>query len=188
VRRKACALDQCSAVSRPKRKRAHSNDAPPSEHRLVPELVPNPQLWGMSAKKTLGRSAWEQIRLDVLTTAKHACEICGDEPNVYHGDPLNCHEVWHYDDERGVATLIRLRMQCTACDTAVHIGRAIIYDVGDRAFAQLQKVNGISRVEAERLYDTAYAEWRCRSKKTWRLKVADALLAKYPALAQLTER
>jgi hypothetical protein len=142
----------------------------------------------MSAKKTLGRTAWKQIRQDVLSAAKNTCEICGHEPNIYYGDPLNCHEVWHYDDRRAVATLIRLRMQCGACDNAVHVGRAMTYGVGDRAFAQLQKVNGIAVAEVEQLGVAALAQWQRRNPKAWRMRIADALVAKYPALRRLADR
>lgn len=150
---------------------------------LVPELVPAP-LWELSAKKTLG-AAWKRIRQDVLDAARHTCEVCGHEPNPYYGDPLHCHEVWHYDDRRGTATLVKLRMQCKACDSAVHIGRAMQWGAGDAALTQLQKVNAISLFEAERLYAAAMIEWKRRSAKAWRLSVDAPLLAKYPTLARL---
>jgi hypothetical protein len=160
-----------------------SDVAPPRVYRLVPELVPKP-LWGISASKTL-RFAWKKIRQDVLAAANQKCELCDHEPNPYYGDPLNCHEVWHYDDRHAVATLIQLRAQCNDCDSAVHIGRAIVHGAGDKAFAQLQKVNSISYAEAERLYDAALAQWKSRSKVAWQMRVAEPLVARYPALARL---
>jgi hypothetical protein len=110
---------------RPVAKRAptkrRSTAAPHVAHRLVPELVPKP-LWGKSAKNTLGPTAWKQIRQDVLAAAEHACEMCGEQPNVYYGDLLNCHGV----TTTGVVLRLSPGFGCSgACDNAVHIEDSI---------------------------------------------------------------
>lgn len=153
--------------ARRKRVRAAFRDTstPPARYKLLPELVPKP-LWGLSAKKKLGRSQWDRIRRQVLEDAEHACQICGDVPSPYYGDPLICHEVWHYDDKRRIATLVALRPQCAKCDCAVHMGQSMVFGAGDKALAQLQQVNGISLHEAEALYAQAMAVWSVRSSKT----------------------
>jgi len=130
---------------------------------------------------------WKRIRQNVVEAARHACQLCADAPSPLYGDPLTCHEVWRYDDKRRVATLEGFRAQCPKCDSAVHLGLAMTCGAGNKAIAQLRKVNGIGLGEAERLCDDAFAEWKSRSKKKWRIRVAKLLLEKYPALARLTE-
>ncbi len=153
--------------------------------RLMPHLVPKP-LWGKNAHQLFGRRAlWKQMRSDALEAARHTCEVCSNAPSPIHGDPLTCHEVWHYDDKRGVATLTRLKIHCGKCDSAVHMGMAAAYGGLDTAVAQLCKVNEIGPEEAKQLFAAEMILWRKRSKKKWRVAVAKPLLKRYPQLADL---
>jgi len=155
--------------------------------KLAPHLVPKP-LWGKSAFRLFGRrTLWKQMRTDALEVAHHTCEICGDTPSPICGDPLNCHEVWVYDDKRGKATLESLRIQCSKCDAVVHMGRTVAHGGRDAAISQLCKINGLSTKQAEKLYVRAMATWAKRSKKKWQIAVAQHLLEWYPQLIQLVE-
>ena len=151
------------------------------EFKLRPHLVPKP-LWGKSAANLLKRADWERIRREALQAAGRVCQVCCDAES---GSALNCHELWHYDDEHGTATLVGLRMQCRNCDSAVHMGRAVKRGFGNAAIAQLVKVNVIGPREAKMLYRGAMDEWRRRNKKQWRIVVAESLVERYPELAIL---
>lgn len=155
--------------------------------RLVPNLVPAP-LWGENAHGLPGRTLWKRMRKDALEAAHYTCETCSDTPSPIYGDPLTCHEVWRYDDKRRIATLVGLRIQCTKCDSAVHIDMATASGGFDRAIAQLCEVNGIGPKAAEELYDAAMVLWEKRSKKKWRIVVARPLLKRYPKLAALESK
>jgi len=150
--------------------------------KLTPHLVPKP-LWGKSAANLLKGAVWNRIRADVLQAARHACEVCSASESV-----MICHELWDYDDERGTATLIGMRIQCRNCDCAVHMGRARKRGFGDVALAQLVKVNCIPVREAKMLYRGAMDKWKQRNKKKWRIVVAKSLLQRYPELAALRTR
>jgi len=156
----------------------------PTELKITPHLVPKP-LWGKSAAqlfKGKGRAVWKRIRTDALQVALHACQVCSDPgPD----SALNCHELWDYDDERGTATLVGLRIQCRNCDCAVHMGRAEKHGFLNVAIAQLCKVNGIGEPEAVRLYRRAKGVWSQRNKKQWQIVVEKSLLERYPGLAAL---
>jgi hypothetical protein len=152
--------------------------------KLVPELVPEP-LWGHSAYRLLGRSSWKAIRKDVLNAAKNSCQPCGITPSPLDSDPLTCHEQWHYDDKKRVATLIGFEIHCSACDSATHMGRAVQHGAGDRALNQLRKVNGISISAAQDLFVSAMILWKARSKKKWSVRVDPKLIETYPKLAIL---
>lgn len=151
--------------------------------RLLPQLVPKP-LWGMSAYRKIDRGSWQRIRQDALKAAGQRCEICGVSPL---NGPLTCHEVWQYDDGRKRATLDRLEIHCTKCDTATHMGRAFRHGQGEVALEQLSLVNGITRREARQIYSRAIIIWKQRNTKTWRVAVEEALVRRYPCLAVLED-
>lgn len=151
---------------------------------LCPELVPKP-LWGISAYRKLGRSSWQRIRQDAVKSAHQSCEICGESPNPIYGDPLMCHEVWRYRDSSATATLMGFEIHCAKCDLVTHMGRAMTHGLGDAALDQLCRVNGVTRVEARRMYTDALALWEKRNAKKWRVTVARALLKRYPRLINL---
>jgi hypothetical protein len=125
------------------------------------------------------------MRKDALEAAHNACEVCSFAPSPIHGDPLTCHEVWHYDDKRGVATLTGLEVHCHDCDSVMHMGRTVAYGGRDTAIAQLCKVNGIGPEEAGVLFASAMIVWKKRSKKKLRIVVVESLLKRYPQLGAL---
>ena len=149
--------------------------------KLVPHLVPKP-LWGKSAANLLPRASWDRIRADILTAANHKCQVCKEKSRM-----LSCHEMWLYDDKNGVATLVEFRMQCRDCDQVVHMGRAVKHGGGRAALIHLCRINFISPKEGRAIYDGAMADWKERSKRTWRIDVAKALLERYPQLSALIE-
>jgi hypothetical protein len=169
----------------PKKKHPRNIGATASpEPKLMPHLVPKP-LWGKSAAqlfKGKARAVWKRIRSNALQVALGVCQVCSDP--VPESD-LNCHELWDYDDDRGTATLVGLRMQCRKCDCAVHMGRAEKQGFLDVAIAQLYKVNGVGELEAMKLYRRARGIWSQRNKKQWRIVVAESLLERYPELVAL---
>jgi hypothetical protein len=61
----------------------------------------------------------------------------------------------------------------------------MMHGSGERALAQLRKVNGITLRESERLFMVAMAVWRKRSRKKWRVTVEKSLLERYPKLSVL---
>lgn len=164
----------------PKKKQKRSVGVTISQElKLMPHMVPKP-LWRKSAANLLKRAAWERIRRDALEAARHACQVCSAS-----GDPLHCHELWEYNDERCTATLVGLRIQCKSCDSGVHMGRAVAHGNGRAALAQLVKVNGIGAREGKMLYRKAMDKWKQRNKQEWRIVVAESILKRYPELAIL---
>ena len=96
-----------------------------------------------------------------------------------------CHEVWDYDDEAGVATLVDFALNCWGCDAATHPGCAGLTGRKEAARAQLEKVNGMSAEEVEALLDAAGEEWARRSQVDWTVVVAPELTERYPVLVAL---
>lgn len=149
---------------------------PEKQLKLLPHLIPK-TLWGKSAANVLDRASWQQIRRDALMAANRVCGVCSASEIT-----LDCHEVWEYDDGRGTATLVAVRILCENCHLAVHSGRAEKHGKLDAAIAQLCKVNGIEPMEAEKIHKRAKAVWAKRSKLKWQVIVAKPLLERYPQL------
>ena len=150
--------------------------------KLEPHLVPKP-LWKHSASEKLGRTSWQAIRQDRLREAGDRCEICR-EPSVR---PLNCHEIWSYDDSNAVATLVGFEMHCAKCDLVTHMGRAIAHGYGDQALQQMTGVNGINLAEAKQIWLSAKGIWKTRNAREWSVKIPKTLVERYPRL-RLLER
>jgi hypothetical protein len=151
----------------------------------MPELVPGP-LWGRSAYRMLGsKVVWKkQIRGDALSEASNRCSICGSE-----GQRLVCHDKWKYDDKQATATLIGFQINCGDCDAVTHIGMSVQISQREEvmlsAVAHLCTVNQCTPEVAVNILTDALAQWEKRNKKKWRVRVAPALVKKYPELAAL---
>jgi hypothetical protein len=153
--------------------------------KLCPQLVPAP-LWGVSAYRLLKNGTkWKSIRSDRIAAAQERCEVCGNKPSPLHGNPLTCHEVWDYDDKKKIATLVGLRVHCSDCDAAVHIGRTAQYGGAEAAVAQIAKVNKVSKEDAVGMVVEAMSLWKARSAKKWRVTVLNSLVEQYPQLSIL---
>ena len=131
----------------------------------------------------LKRTAWERIRNDALRAALHACQVCS-----LTGNPLHCHELWDYDDHRGTATLVGVRMQCRNCDGAVHMGRTVkrggaqgIY----RRYRSTLQGQRHRRTGSKDAVPSAMDKWKQRGEKEWCILVAKSFLERYPELAVL---
>ncbi len=96
-----------------------------------------------------------------------------------------CHEVWDYDDDAGVATLMAFALNCWGCDAATHPGCAGLTRRKETARAQLQKVNAMAPDEVQALLDAAGEEWARRSLRPWTVAVAAELCERYPVLVGL---
>src|SRR6266542_2374238 len=56
--------------------------------------------------------------------------------------PVECHEVWRYDDRTHVQMLVRMIALCPACHQVKHLGFANVKGKGTQARAHLARVNG----------------------------------------------
>ena len=87
--------------------------------------------------------------------------------------PLHCDEVWRYDDEAHVATLVELRAVCPDCHAVKHMGRTGLVLGKDEAralvMARLIAVNGWDEATAAAHVTAAWAAWRERCLHDWTL-------------------
>lgn len=141
-----------------------------SKPKLTIELVPKSS-WYSNVRSNVPKETWDRLRKMVYAKAGHVCEICG---GVGKKHPVECHEVWEYDEVNGMQTLIRLIALCPACHSVKHIGRAHIYGGYDQAVKHLSKVNGWTIDEAHLYTQEQFLIWTLRSKLKWSVNI-DAL-------------
>jgi hypothetical protein len=88
------------------------------------------------------------------------------------GHPVECHEIWSFDDKNKVQTLRGLISLCPSCHLVKHFGLAESKGRGEEARAHLKKVNGWSREKAEKEIQEAFNLSGERSKHNWSLDLS----------------
>jgi hypothetical protein len=139
-----------------------------SAPRLTIELVPR-MCWFSNVRDRVSREDWDRIRKQVYERAGHHCEVCGGRGS---GHPVECHEVWEYDETARVQLLVRMVALCPGCHEVKHIGLAGIKGRGEIAAAHLAGVNGWTPRVTARYIDQAFAVWQERSDRPWSLDVS----------------
>jgi hypothetical protein len=135
---------------------------------LTIELVPR-SAWYKNVRSNVSKAEWERFKTVTFGRAGHRCEICGGRGKRW---PVECHEVFAYDDERHIQKLVRLVALCPACHEVKHIGLAGVRGNHARALAHLARVNGWSREDAELYIEACFEVWSRRSSHEWRLDLS----------------
>lgn len=136
--------------------------------RLTIELVPRTS-WYSNVRSHVSEAEWDRLRKPVYQRAGSRCEICGGRGPAH---PVECHEVWEYDDEARIQRLTGLIALCPACHGVKHLGRAHVKGRGDDAIEQLMRVNGWTASRAEDYVDLVLDIWKLRSQVPWRLDLS----------------
>lgn len=135
------------------------------EPKLTIELVPKGQ-WGTNLRSRLPKAEWDRLRKAQYQAAGYVCEICGGEGPSH---PVECHEVWEYDDDASIQRLTGLIALCPACHGVKHAGRTVMHKGERTVIDQLVRVNGGTRDEARAYLQKCFLQWNRRSHQTWTL-------------------
>jgi hypothetical protein len=133
--------------------------------RLTIELVPS-TCWFSNVRSAVSTEEWDLIRHLVYRQAGHRCEVCGSRGPQH---PVECHEIWHYDDEQLVQRLAGMTALCPACHEVKHIGFAGVRGRRDQAARHLAAVNGWTAEQTAAYIDDVFAVWASRSERRWAL-------------------
>jgi 5-methylcytosine-specific restriction endonuclease McrA len=142
--------------------------APARKQALTIELVPA-TCWFSNVRSEVSEGDWKKLKRITFQKAKYRCEVCGGQGEQW---PVECHEIWHYDDENLVQTLAGLIALCPSCHEVKHMGLAHVKDRGDIAAQHLARVNGWTMEETEKYIDEQFDVWRWRSKHEWALDIS----------------
>jgi hypothetical protein len=137
-------------------------------NKLEVELVPK-TCWFSNVRSHVSKGEWDKLRNDVYLKAHFVCEICG---GVGSKHSVECHEIWHYDDETHTQRLDGLIALCPSCHSVKHIGLASVQGGFGEAVAHLAKVNGWKMMEAEKHVSEAVKIWKERSQHEWKLDLS----------------
>lgn len=145
-----------------------SIDKPTEEFALSIELVPS-TCWYTNVRSNVPATEWDILRRAVYRRAGNRCEICVGRGKTH---PVECHEVWHYDDATRVQRLTGLAALCPACHQVKHIGLANVQGKSAQALSHLAKVNGWSANQARAYVEQAFELWARRSEHEWQLDLS----------------
>jgi 5-methylcytosine-specific restriction endonuclease McrA len=143
---------------------------------LTVELVPS-TCWFSNVRDRVSKSTWDFLRQSTYKQANFRCEVCGGRGNKW---PVECHEIWHYDEHRRCASGERNYVQslqglialCPSCHEAKHIGLAGIRGRGELAETHLATVNGWSEEQTKAYLEEVWQTWRERSRHQWNLELS----------------
>tara|TARA_Y100000310_G_scaffold194428_2_gene194410 strand:+ start:5346 stop:5843 length:498 start_codon:yes stop_codon:yes gene_type:complete len=141
------------------------DDQPPPKAMLTVELVPSTS-WGNNLRSRLSKNDWDKLRRAQYAKAGNRCEVC-DGRGPRH--PVECHEIWSYDDVRCVQTLDGLIALCPDCHKVKHLGFAFVKGKGEQALRHLSRVNDWGEAETVAYADAAFAQHAARSAQQWTL-------------------
>lgn len=136
--------------------------------KLSVELVPQ-TCWYSNVRSEVSGDAWDRLRKRVYEDAEHRCEICSGQGDRH---PVECHEVWHYDDVNHIQRLVRMIALCPRCHEVKHFGLSESLGKGKKVFWWLKAVNQWSQEETDAYLDEAAEIWGRRSDYDWTLDVS----------------
>ncbi|MCA1592060.1 MAG: HNH endonuclease [Acidobacteria bacterium] len=135
---------------------------------LTIELIPQTS-WYKNVRSQVSNEEWERLKKLTASRAGHRCEICGGRGSKW---PVECHEIFSYDDEAHVQRLVKLVALCPACHEVKHIGLAGVRGRRAAAIAHLARVNGWSNADAELYAEGCFEQWHRRSRHAWKLDLS----------------
>jgi len=140
--------------------------------KLTLEVVPQSN-WGVNLRSRLSQKDWDKLRKAEYRRAKNLCEICGSSGLKQNFKwPVECHEIWHYDDSTHIQALQGLLVLCPRCHQVKHFMRSEIVGLRDQALLQLMTVNGWNTRQAEYHVEDAKIQWAERSRFKWTLDLS----------------
>lgn len=138
---------------------------------LTIELVPSSS-WMNNLRKLLTSASWDKLRKESYAKADHRCEICGGQGVFGKGHKVECHEIWSYDDHKGVQKLEGLISLCPICHRVKHFGFSALRGYKDQCKEQLMRVNNWSLMEVNAHIQRAFDLYKKRSKREWVLDLS----------------
>ena len=147
--------------------------------RLTIELVPK-TTWFSNVRSMVSRQDWDFLRRNSYKKANYLCEVCGGVGNHH---PVECHEIWQYDDNKHIQKLLGLISLCPLCHEVKHIGLANIRGRIDTVKRHLAKVNAWTEQETNDYVAEQFDVWMDRSLYEWKVDLTwlDEQSIKYKA-------
>lgn len=138
-------------------------------YKLTIELVPLTS-WYNNVRSKVSQEEWDIIRKKCYKNANYKCEICGGVGNKW---PVECHEIWEYDDKKHIQKLVGFVALCPSCHEVKHIGLAEKKGRLQHARNHLIGVNSmLCENEANIMIHLAFMKYEERSEHKWKVDVS----------------
>jgi hypothetical protein len=137
-------------------------------NKLDIELIPKSS-WYKNVRSEVSKEEWDKIRKYVYKRANYTCEICGGKGNKW---PVECHEIWKFNDDENIQELIGFIALCPDCHMVKHIGLANAQGKGREALTHLAEVNGWSGDDAMDYVHYKFLEWTERGENLWTIDIS----------------
>lgn len=139
-----------------------------SQFKLQIELVPS-TCWWTNVRKFVTKKEWDIIRLPVYARANYYCEICGEQGTKH---PVECHEIWSYDEATLTQRLKKFQALCPLCHEVKHIGFAALLGNSERASERFIRINDITIEKAKDVMKVVNKQHGSRSIRDWKLDIS----------------
>ncbi|ASV44250.1 hypothetical protein PBI_SCTP2_235 [Salicola phage SCTP-2] len=139
------------------------------------ELVPKTS-WYQNLRKALSNKDWEIVKKETFKNASYRCEICNGKGNKH---PVECHEVWEYDDINHIQTFIRPIALCPLCHQAKHLGLQLKLGRFDQTVRHIKKLNRMTDQEIDSYVMKCFQQHNQRSKHNWTVDMS-AIKEQFP--------
>ncbi len=117
------------------------------------------------------REEWDTLRKRVYTDYGNRCGVCGNPP------PLECHELWDYDDKKHVQKLTGFIALCRLCHAVKHMGLTELRARNAEAVKEhFLKINQCDRKTFENERKIAFELFEKRSKHGWKIDVGGMIV------------
>jgi len=141
---------------------------------LTVDLIPSTSWWN-NARTNLTPGEWDRLRKAQYKAAGFKCEICGGNGKEQGCRwPLECHEVWEYEESTQTQRLVRLIALCPRCHSIKHLGRT--WSLHPEKIAQtlqhLMMINGWTYDQVKVHIENAFKIWNQRSQHPWQLDIS----------------
>jgi hypothetical protein len=135
--------------------------------KLTIELVPSSS-WFNNVRAVLTKKQWDYVKSQVFSKAYDTCEICG---SIGSRHPVECHEIWSYNNKKLIQKLEGMIALCPSCHMVKHMGYTEVRGLKVHALHHLMSVNKMTSKEAEAYIAQAFKVWAERSEKIWELDI-----------------
>ncbi len=160
------------------------NNSTPAEIEklLTIELVPQ-TCWFSNVRSIASNKDWNKLKKITSSKANYKCEICGGKGPKW---PVECHEIWDFNDSKKLQKLVGLIALCPSCHEVKHIGFANTQGRGKIAAKHLATINKWPNDKVNKYIHEKFQEWKARSKYEWELDIK--FLEQYGIVYEAPER
>jgi len=133
--------------------------------KLTIELIPQTSFF-KNLRQILSAKEWRELKTTIYKKANYKCEICN---GIGTKHPVECHEIWNYNEKEARQTLIGLIALCPKCHMVKHYGFHQMQGRGKIAKLHMASINNWTTNQVDEHIQSAFKLWEQRNKINWKL-------------------